>query len=127
MRPLASNNLPIEGMLLLTLTSRRCAQKPFSMVTACTGTLRSLAYGDFVRLRMPWSRHGGVLTRATDDCAEFSSAPTLAAVKLARSSRLDGKQEIAAAEIAEETNCRGETPRVLLRVVGLPAGRFLNR
>src|SRR5438445_5689489 len=110
MRPLASNNFSIEGMLLPTLTSRRCAQKPFSMVTACTGTFRSLAYGDFVRLRMPWSRQGGVVVRATEDCGAVSRAPILASAKLVRRSLPGCKQEIVAAEIAEETNCRREKP-----------------
>ena len=39
------------------LASRRADQKPVSMVTARTGTLWSLAYGDFARFRTPWSCH----------------------------------------------------------------------
>jgi hypothetical protein len=52
--------------------------------------------------------------RATEDWAEISGAPTLATVNPARSSRPGGKQEMVAAENAEDTNCRRETPGFLL-------------
>jgi len=53
MRPLTSSSLPIEGMLLVTFVSRRGDQIPPQIITACTGTLRSFAYGDFAKLRIP--------------------------------------------------------------------------
>jgi hypothetical protein len=43
MRPFASSSFSMLGMLLATLVSRRAAQKPDVMVTACTGMLRSFA------------------------------------------------------------------------------------
>src|SRR5882724_3785423 len=122
MRPLASSNFSIEGILFLTLTSRRCAQKPFSMVTACTGTFLSLACCDFARLRMPWSRQGGVAVSATEDCRGISRVPLLGAVRALRSSRPGRKQETVAEESAEEMNCLREKPGVLLMVSLLLAG-----
>src|SRR2546423_2433822 len=106
----------MEGMLLLTLTSRRCAQKPFSMVTACTATFLSLAYGDFRRLRMPWSRQDGAGVRSTEDCSAISLVALFGDAKPVKGSRPLGKHEIAAAEIVEETNCRREKLCVLLIV-----------
>src|SRR5215470_15282151 len=55
MRPLPSSNFSIEGMLFSTFVRRRAPQKPEVIVTACTGTFRSLAWGDLARFKTPWS------------------------------------------------------------------------
>src|SRR5216683_5585907 len=102
MRPLTSSSLPIDGMLLVTLISRRGDQNPASIVTACTGTLCSFAYGDLARFRIPWSRHCGVVVSATELCA--ASRVPIARVKLPKSFCAPGSTEIAEADIAEATN-----------------------
>jgi len=65
-----------------------------------------LAYGDFRRLRMPWSRQDGAGVRTTEDRSAISLVALFGDAKLVKGSRPLGKQEIAAAEIVEETNCR---------------------
>src|SRR6266436_1503201 len=75
MRPLTSSSFPIEGMLLVTLVSRRGDQNPVSIVTARTGTLCSFAYGDLAKFRIPWSRQGGVVVSATGFCGRPPRAP----------------------------------------------------
>src|SRR6266478_2504971 len=100
MRPFASSSLPMEGMLELTLVLRRGDQKPLSIVTACTGTLCSLAWGDFARLRIPWSRQAGVMVSSAEFC---SRAPTARANPL-RSFCDPGSTEMAEADTAEATN-----------------------
>ena len=49
MRPLASSRSCMVGMLFETLISRLWPQKPFLIVTACTGICRNFAWGDFAR------------------------------------------------------------------------------
>src|SRR5436853_6925854 len=121
MRPLASSNFSSEGILLLTLTSRRCAQKPFSIVSACTGTFLSFAYGDFARLRMPWSRQGGFFVSATCECGANSRVPLFGAARAAKTARPGCQEEIVAAETTEETNCLREKLCFLLMVYFLLA------
>src|SRR5277367_3315646 len=95
MRPLASRSFSIEGILLLTLTSRRAPQKPDVMVTACTGMLWSLAYGDLSTNRTPSSFQDGPDASGLCCCAGVRNLST-------------GTAEIAATEIAEPTNSRRE-------------------
>jgi len=77
-------------------------------------------------VRMPWSRHGGVLVRVTGDCGPDSPATILAPVNPARSWPPGCRQEIVAAEIAEATNCRRERLEVLLMVRVLLAAPWRN-
>src|ERR1700746_2699526 len=102
MRPLTSSSFPMEGMLEFMLVSRRGDQNPASIVTACTGTLRSFAYGDLAKFRMPWSRQAGVVVSGAD----LGSAPRvpMAPVNLPRNSCAPGSAENAEADIAEATN-----------------------
>src|SRR5713226_9243446 len=102
MRPFTSSSLPMEGMLAFTFVSRRGDQNPASIVTACTGTLCSFAYGDLARFRIPWPRHCGVVVSATELCA--ASRVPIARVKLPKSFCAPGSTEIAEADIAEATN-----------------------
>src|SRR5580704_17221541 len=95
MRALASSSFSVEGMLLVTLTSRRAPQKPAVMVTACTGMLRSLAYGDLSTNRTPSS---------FQDELDASGLCGFAGVR----NLSTGIAVIAAAEIAEPTNSRRE-------------------
>src|ERR1700687_2555868 len=99
-RPLTSSSLPIEGMLLVTLVSRRGDQNPVSIVTACTGTLCSFAYRDLAKFRTPWSRQAGVVVSATEFCCRPPSAPA----NPLKSFCAPGNTEIAEADIAEATN-----------------------
>src|ERR1700730_6536676 len=55
MRPWSRSCCRMVGMLERVLVKRRLDQKPGWMVTACTGMLRSLAYGESLRFRMAWS------------------------------------------------------------------------
>src|SRR6266849_4583249 len=116
MRPFASSSLPMEGMLVLTLVSRRGDQKPLSMVTACTGTLCSLAWGDSARFRIPWSRQAGLLVCATESC---SCAP-MAASKPCKSFCAPGSTEMAEADTAEATNSLREYFCLAFMVALLP-------
>src|ERR1700682_1369432 len=100
MRPLTSRSFPIDGMLAFTFVSRRGDQNPASIVTACTGTLCSFAYGEFARFRMPWSRQAGVVVSATESC----SRPPRAPVNPIKRFGAPGSTEIAEADIAEATN-----------------------
>src|ERR1700732_1191669 len=101
MRPLTSSSLPMEGMLALTFVSRRGDQNPLSIVTACTGTLRSFAYGDFAKFKTPWSRHAGFVVSGTEFCSS-PRAPTVP--KPVKRLRTPGTTEIAEADTAEDTN-----------------------
>src|SRR5690242_8323951 len=100
MRPLTSNSLPIDGMLLVTFVSRRGDQNPASIVTACTGTLRSLAYGDFAKFRIPWSRQGGDAVSAAESCSRVPRPPA----NPLNSFCAPGSMEIAEVDTAEATN-----------------------
>src|SRR6266446_5896890 len=100
MRPLTSRSLPIDGTLLVTFVSRRGDQNPASIVTACTGTLRSLAYGDFAKFRIPWSRQDGDAAGAAESCARAPRPPA----NPLNSFCAPGSTEIAEADIAEATN-----------------------
>src|SRR6266852_262155 len=100
MRPLTSSSFPIEGILAVTFVSRRGDQNPASIVTACTGTLRSFAYGDLAKFRIPWSRQAGVVVSAT----EFCSRPPKASVNPLKVFCAPGSTEIAEADIAEVRN-----------------------
>src|SRR4029077_2178450 len=87
-------------MLLVTFVSRRGDQNPASIVTACTGTLRSFAYGDFAKLRIPSARQAGVVVSGTGFC----SRPPRTSVNPLKSFCAPGSTEIAEADIAVETN-----------------------
>src|SRR5579859_1348441 len=100
MRPFTSSSFSIDGMLLSTLVARRGDQNPVSMVTACTGTQRSLAYRDLARFRMPWSRQGGFSVSATESRLAFPGCPVIPRKNFGA----PGNTEIADAEIAEATN-----------------------
>src|SRR5512133_2080941 len=62
------------GMLRSTLVARRADQKPGSILTALTGTLCSLAYGDFSSCRIPASAasSSGVAAANRNQRMEFS-------------------------------------------------------
>src|SRR6266481_704889 len=102
MRPLTSRSLPMEGMLEFTFVSRRGDQKPDSIVTACTGTLRSFAYGDFVRFRTAWSRQAGLVVSATEFCS--GTGMPIGALNSRNSFCALGNTEIADADRADDTN-----------------------
>src|SRR5262249_28104194 len=102
MRPLASSSFSIEGMLFSTLVWRRAAQKPEVIVTACTGTFRSLAWGDLTRFRTPSFFQ-----------SEFDEEPEALESKVVSSfpdphRGPSGTEAAAAAETAELTNWRRE-------------------
>src|SRR5215467_3454755 len=102
MRPLPSSSFSIDGMLFSTLVSRRAPQKPEVIVTACTGTFRNLACGDFARFNTPWSFHPGFVE-------EFTGVEGDADLPRGGHARLPrGSEPAAAAETAVLTNCRRE-------------------
>src|SRR5580658_1854494 len=98
MRPWDSRRSCMVGMLCEKTASRRAAQKPLSIVTVRTGTLCSLAYGEFARFRTPWSCHDGPGIVA-GDCVAAPACGLLARA-------LPAKVEIAAVESAVVTNWR---------------------
>jgi hypothetical protein len=68
---------------------------------------------------MPWSRQCGVVVSATWDYSANSPVALSGGAKPEKPFRSFGKQDIAAAEIAEETNCLREKPWLLLIVPSL--------
>src|SRR5215472_15558467 len=101
MRPLASSNFSIDGMLFSKFVWRRAAQKPEGMVTACTGTFRNLAWGDWTRLSTPWFFQWGFVEEPTaedDAVSSFRDGDRW----------LSGMEATAAVEMAEPTNWRRE-------------------
>src|ERR1700742_642287 len=89
------------GMLLSTFVLRRLDQKPSSIVTARTGTEWSLAYGELLRFRTPWSRHGS--------CVESTPRGAAEGLPKANASAGFATYEAAAVAAAASINLRRET------------------
>src|SRR5579872_1122119 len=92
-RPFASSSFSIDGMLFSTFVSRRAPQNPCVMVTACTGMLCSLAYGDLSTKSTPSSFQSAV--------AALAAPPPVAPNKLRT-----GTELTRAADAAAPTNSR---------------------
>src|SRR5450755_65600 len=111
MRPCSSSWTRMLGILLSTLVLRRFDQKPSSMVTARTGTLCSLAYGEFERFRTPWSRQGNIEAdpAATSSANAAGCAERRAGLPSANESAGRASREAAVEVTAVERNRRRET------------------
>src|SRR4029077_6847563 len=110
MRPLASSSCSIEGMLFATLVWRRAPQNPSVIVTACTGTLCSLAYGD-------------LSTKSTPSSFQLRSDEPGPLCPEKAISLWSGREPIAVTEIAEPTNARRDICDLL---VMLSSSELLN-